>query len=252
MTNPIIGYDNALNGDAAVVTVSSENGDNVKENCLDWRLDDYWQPLAGTTHSVDLDYGSNAAVDYVAIFSNLKDYSGVDIEVYYGSSYPPTTKILDVAGPSDQSAAMHTFNTIIARYWRIDIVMLSAETPKFQMISLGNNLVIERCLTPGFASPILGANLKATTNISEKGVFIGRSLKSEPVKFNLRFELLSEAWVRSNWPPMLAHIQELPFFIQTQPDWDDAVFCWTDRVIATPIYSHPSHLTVSLKLKAFL
>ena len=42
----------------------------LKENAIDWKLFDYWQPAAATSNYLELDAGSAIDVDYFAFYSS--------------------------------------------------------------------------------------------------------------------------------------------------------------------------------------
>ena len=251
MTNTLIGYDNKL--DTGTVVASDDPAATPKENAYDWMLFDYWQPAAATSHTLDIDMGSAVDVDYFAFYSSdLYTEAGASVKLYGGSSNPATTLIGTISpttrGPKFKSVASNNY-----RYWRLEISTTGSFSPKIQLASLGEKLELQRGLRDGFAPPALGSRNMPVTSVSQNGLFLGRSLEVAPVKFNLSMTNLTAAWVRSNWPNLLAHIEKYPFWILPQPDDynDEAVIAWTSGKVAQPAYSDAAFMQVNLALEAF-
>jgi hypothetical protein len=253
MTNPIIGYHNLL--DTGSIVPSSAQAGFPVENAINWRLDDYWKPDLDNTHSIVVDMGAAVSADYFAFYSSdfYQVFDAV-IFIYADTFTPPTTQrsapfVIPAAG-----VKLTTFTSVSFRYWKISFASTPAHTPKIQMMALGDRLELEQGLRPGYTPPALGSRNQLATNISEQGIFIGRSLELGPVDFSLSSTLFTPAWIRANWPAWLAHMEQKPFFVLPEPDAypDEAVIAWTAGKIATPRYSHANFQSLDLKLKAFI
>ena len=111
---------------------------------------------------------------------------------------------------------------------------------------------MERGLSVGFEPPALGSENEPINSESANANFIGRSTKKVPIKTNINFDNVSESWMRSDWPTLLAALELKPFMILPQPDdyTDEAAFCWTDKKIKTPRYSASAHMAFSIAIKA--
>jgi len=251
--NPIFGYKN-LYRDGGTVTASSDPAATPKENALDWRLEDYWKPAAATSHTLDIDAGSAVPADYLAFFSSdLFGQAGAKVELFSGAASPAAT-LRATINPTTRGPKLLTFTSVSFRYWRITISTTAAFSPKIQIANVGARLELERGLRPGFMPPALGSRLRPTTNLSETGIYIGRSLENKPVDFSLATTTLTAAWVRANWPAFRDHIERYPFFILPEPDAyaGEAVIAWTRGAINPPTYSQAAHMRLSLNLQAYL
>ena len=252
MTVPIIGYENLLT--TATVTASTEEGANVVENAYDYRLDDYWQPTAATSHVIQIDLGAATDVDYIAFYSSdFAAMAGSTITIKADTTATPTTTRATYTVAAGGLARMDIFTLFSFRYVSLTIATTAAQSPKFQMISIGARLDVERGLRDGFMPPNLGSRTKPETNISENGYFIGRSLESSAVKFSMSLNNLSESWVRTNWPALLAHMERYPLFILPQPtDYpEEAIFAWTTGRVSSPRYQEATMMQVSLNFEGF-
>jgi len=253
MTNPIIGYKNIYR-DGGTLSASTDPAATPKENATDWRLEDYWQPTAATSHTLDIDAGAAVSADYFAFYSSdLFAEAGAQVELFSGSSSPATTSRGTIS-PTTRGPKLATFTSASARYWRLTFSTTGSFAPKIQIANIGAQLELQRGLRPGFAPPALGPRNIPGTNISESGLFLGRSLAVAPVAFRIPLTLLTPAWIRANWPALLTHIEQYPFFIMPEPDsyTDEIAIAWTARRPGVPEYSHSNFMRVNLDLKAFV
>jgi hypothetical protein len=252
MTNALLGYDNKLA--TGTLSASTDPAAAPKENAIDWRLDDYWQPTAATSHYLEVDLGSAASVDYFAFYSSdLFDQAGAQVELFGGGSPAPSTS-KGTFSPTTRGPKFKAVTADSNRYWRLEFSTTGSYSPKIQMVALGLRLELQRGLGTNFEPPALAGRLKPQTNISETGVFLGRSLEVAPAAFKMPTTILTPAWIRSNWPALLAHIERYPFFVLPEPDSypDEAVIAWTKGKISQPKYSHANLMSLNLSLQAFL
>jgi len=253
MTNAIIGYENKF--EDGTVTASSDPAATPKENAYDWLLSDYWEPAAATSNYIEVDLGTAQSVDFFGFYSNnFHAEAGAQIVVKSGAAPAPTTARATVS-ITTSGPKLITFASVSARYWRIDFNTTGSFSVKVAAAAIGVRLELEKELRPGYSPPALGQNNMPVSNVSETGIFLGRSIERAPISFNVALTILTEAWIRANWPALLAHIEKYPFFIWPEPDTDTAgaevVIAWTDGQIRPPEYSHAAHLSLNLPLKAF-
>jgi len=250
--NPVFGFLNIFR-DGGTVTASNDPAAAPKENAIDWRLEDYWQPPAATSHWLEIDAGVAVSADYFAFYSSdLYLQAGAKVECFAGAA-PAPAALQGTINPTTRGPKYLNFTSADFRYWRLLISTTGAYSPKIQIANVGERLEMEQGYRPGSSPPAIASRNKTVTNISESGLFIGRSLEVKPVKFSLPLTILTKAWIRSNWPALLVHMERLPFFILLEPDAypDEAVIAWTDGPIASPVYSHSVWMSLRLNLKAF-
>lgn len=251
MTNAIIGYENGF--ETGTVTASSDPAATPKENAFDWRLEDYWQPGAATQNWLEIDFGSAQSVDFVGFYSSdFYGMTGAELNLFSGASPAPTTSRLQ-ENITTEGPKLFTFASVSARYWRLRLDTTGSESPKVQMLAIGQRLELQRGIRPGFMPPALAPNQKAVTNISASGMFLGRSLARAPINFTLQTNAITAAWIRTNWPGLLVHIERYPFFLLPEPDnyGDEAVIAWTRDQVEAPRYDHAAHLGLNLSLQAY-
>jgi len=253
MTNPVFGYQSHYR-DGGTVTSSTSPAATPRDNATDWRFDDYWQPTAGTSHWLEVDAGSAVSADYFAFYSSdLYAQAGAQVQLTAGAA-PAPAAVQGTINPTTAGPKLLRFTSASFRYWRLTFSTTGSFAPKIQIANVGAQLELEQGARPGFVPPKLAPANKPQTNISEQGFFIGRSLKLAPADFRLPTTILTPAWVRANWPALLAHIESYPFFLLPEPDTyaDEAVIAWTKGAISAPRYSHAQFMSLDLNLTALI
>lgn len=250
MATPSIGYTNLIEG--ATVTVTSAATGYPKESAYSWLTFDGWKAAAAGTVYFTVDLGSAQSVDYWAAFAHdLADNSGT-IKLQY-SSDNFSADINDVGAlvtPTDSGVIFRAFTAISARYWRFEITSTGAAS-FIGCLALGPRMDIPEGMAIGFVPPNMSFDDDVTNQRSNGGAFLGRSVRRYGAETEMRFELVTPAWVRSAWLPFLEHARVKPFFMS----WDrenypaEAAYCWTDRQIDAPAYTHTNYMGVSLRLK---
>lgn len=253
MTNALIGYENLL--EDGTLSASNDPAATPKENAIDWALFDYWQPAAATSHWLEVDMGSAVTADYFAFYSsNLYTEAGAAVKLYGGASPAPAT-LQGTISPTTRGPKFLQFTSASFRYWRIEFSTTGSFSPKIEMAAFGDRLELERGIQPGFGPPVLASRFKQANTVSDGAIFLGRSNKVQPVRFALDLTVLSAAWIRANWPALLAHIEKYPFFLLPEPDsyTDEAVIAWsTDQRIQAPVYQNPTYMDHRINLEAFV
>ena len=250
--NPLIGYENRL--DEGTVVASDDPVSAPKENSFNWRLDDYWQPAAATSHQLDVDLGNANSADYLGFYSsNLYSEAGASVEIL-GDPFSPPTTIRGTITPTTRGPKFLQFTSGSYRYWRINISTTGNFSPKVQVVAFGDRLELQRGLRDGFMPPAIASRFKPVITTSENGIYLGRSLAVAPVEFDIEMSVLTPAWVRSNWPILRDHIEQFPFFVLPQPDDypDEAVIAWTSKNVPMPRYSEAGYMEIDLNLKVFV
>jgi hypothetical protein len=69
--------------------------------------------------------------------------------------------------------------------------------------------------------------------------------------FSISQDYVDPDWVRDEWPALVRHIEQLPFFYS----WDnerfpeDSVFAWIERKPGIPHYTNPIFMAWSLQCR---
>ena len=248
MAKPKFGYENFFT--VGTVTATSEATGYPKENAYDWNTYDYWKAAAAGTVYLTVDYGSARSADYWAMAAHdLFDNSGT-VQCQYSSDNfsADTNDAGSLITPSDNSPIFHAFTSVSARYWRLKITSTGAAST-IGAAAIGAALEMDRAVSSGTILPKEARTNVTTTQISEGGQFIGRSIVRQGVQFNLKFTIQTLAFTRGSWSTFLDHVEEKPFWFSWNPDYDDAVYCWTDSLPTPPTFDRHNSLSMGLKLK---
>lgn len=208
---PKLLFDNRF-GDATPTADSTASG-YAAANVKDWRPYTWYKATAMPTN-LYVDSGSAKTADAWAIVGHdlfSKGVTGVNLFGSNSAVYSPQT-LIDSFVPSSDGPVFRSFATATWRYWRINIT--GASLPSLAIVAVGNALAMPRPLSRGF-DPV-GRTVQGTSNRSEKGHPLGRSVEFEDWSATLDFALLTPAWLRATWvPAWTAHLRSKPF-----------VFCW--------------------------
>ena len=265
--NPVIGYHNIL--ETGTTVGSSEDGDNVIENCFDWRTFDWWKPSGSAQYNhITIDAGAAVSCDYLAIAAHDLLTQECGIALYYSSdnfsadnnaitftTYPGTLDSGYVF-PDDDTTVFVQFAAVSARYWRIltDNRQTSiTDQPSLGVVALGAALELPNGERTGFTPPTLYDDSTIINNTSQRGEFLGRSIERNGNLLNLNLAALTPAFVRSDIEPFLTHAKTKPFFYT----WDNSTYpeesclAWTDGKIPAVSYSHCNFQALRLACKAY-
>ena len=230
LTHPRIGWRNILTDSASTVTVSSEDGDNVKENAYDGLTWDYWQPnLLPATLTVDA--STAATADYVGIAAHTLGTNGNTVEVQYsddGISYTTEQSIQ----PSDDEPIMALFTPSDHRYWRLRISG-GTGNPLLGVVHIGKVLEMQQRYYVGATPPPMGRTATLLPTRSERGQYLGRSLRRTGVEAEADFEHLTATWYRSQMEPFVLHALTGAYFFAWYPSKypEEIAYVWTNDPI---------------------
>lgn len=209
---PKILFDNRF--DDGTPTASGTAAGNFNAlNVRDWRPYTWWKPSSAGGW-IDVDCGSAKSADCVAIVGHdLGSKSGiVNVQAADDAAFS-VNHVIPVNGVSVPNGPFfRAFASVSRRYWRFYLQGSSA--PQVAVVAIGTALAMPRPLSRGF-DPV-GRTVQGTSNRSEKGHPLGRSVEFEDWSATLDFALLTPAWLRATWvPAWTAHLRSKPF-----------VFCW--------------------------
>ena len=248
MSNPVIGYNNLL--ESGTVSASTEATGYEKENAFDWLTYDWWKPTAVTAY-LTVDMGSATACDYFALAGHDLGTQGAGVVLQYSTDNfaADINDAFTTLTPSDDSVIFQSFTSQSKRYWR---VKLTTAVASLGTVAFGERLDMPEGMGVGFIPPTMSFDDDVTNNRAHGGAYLGRSVLREGASGSISFDLLTPAFVRSDWMPFIEHARSKPFFLS----WDEtnysgeAAYCWTDGAITPPKYSHTNYMSASLKYKA--
>lgn len=209
------------------VTAANQNGSNTSVTVQIY-------PAAGASATWVNSTGATGSATFWG--AQLEKRSSVGLY----QATPPTGIVLDT-GPS-----------VSARYWRFRFDDVTTAS-KIGVLSLGKRLDLPVGMRVGFTPPHHGAKYHSVPQMSESGLFIGRSIRRTGYETTINLTNVTPAWVRQSLQPFIEHAKTKPFFFL----WDDEVhtwetaYCWLagDPQIS---YSGRTWMEVSLPIRASL
>lgn len=258
MTRPIIMY-NSIIGDATI-SVTSEATGYEKENAYDDLTFDYWKPSAAGTVYYTMDFGSAVTVDAWGVFAHDLGDNSASIQLQYSTDNfaADVNDFAAAISPSGSEPRLQTGTSQSKRYWRYKIISAAAAS-KIGGLMLGQHLEISdnSALHPSNDADHLAQVYESNLNISEAGTILGADTKARLVEGRMFFELLTRAWVRTNWDPFKSHVEQGGGFLyQPDPDNYPAEVTYAKAVGKIPTPRHmmnsPNHMTVDMPYRGIV
>ncbi len=95
-------------------------------------------------------------------------------------------------------------------------------------------------------------DVEITTNVSESGTFLGRSMLKRGAKIEMALDHLSHSWVYDSWLPFMRAALLAPFFVKwnDRDHPDEVIYAWLNQAsdLEAPSISH--HTTMRAGFKA--
>jgi hypothetical protein len=181
---------------------------------------EYWKPST-VPATWAIDNGADVACDY---FGLVGDFNGATINVQ--SSPDNSTWTTQVSGAPTGRVAMFLFESVTARYWRIQV---TGAVPSIAVVYIGAALAMQRKLYQGHTPLTLSRITETTQNTSETGQYLGRSIIRKGLQTSCEYQHLTADWYRANFDPFVEAARESPFFYAWRPEQYPAEvgFVWT-------------------------
>ena len=242
-------YENLLEN--GTVVASSETADFPVENCFDWITNDFFKPAAAGVVNIDLTLSVADGANYFAFYgTDLADNGGtIKLQYHNGTSYVDATSTITVSGTAPYVAF---FDTKVATLWRV--VINSTPISSIASIAFGEYMAVERKIFRGFTEPLLARNTQTIGNVSDGGVFLGRSVTNRGFSTRININHASTSWMRNDWEQFVRHAEKKPFYfswnIGSYPN--EAAFCWTDGGIKPPKRTHRDLMSVNIDVMGLI
>jgi hypothetical protein len=232
-----------LTDDTSTVTVSSESGDNVRENAYDGLTWDYWQPSI-LPATLKVDAATAADVDYVGIASHTLGTSGNTVDIQYSDDDSNWTTEQTIQ-PDNDEPVMALFTKSAHRYWRLRIT--GGTPPLMGVVNIGKVLEMQqRYYVDSTPLPMARTATMLPTR-SERGQYLGRSLRRTGVETEVSFEHLGAAWYRQHMEPFVKHALTGGYFFAWYPSKypKEVGYVWTNEPIVPENTGPGDYMAVS-------
>ena len=208
--SPRIGYQNLL--ESGSIIADFELSDYPATNIQNPSTGEYWV----SSNSVDTQYLTMqitpAKVNYFAIAG--QDLDGATLKLQRRDD--PGDAWSDVVLPvitANNEAIMWLFESVVtSAFWRLEIIPNSSVPPRIAVIYIGEYLTLQRNRYVGHTPSNYAVNSYTTTNMNEKGSYMGCVVTSQDQDFMIDQDNVSPSFYRSYVEPLRKHYITRPIF----------------------------------------
>lgn len=222
---PRFGWHNLIT--TSNVTADEEDADHPVEYLANGSTALYWKGQNAGAQNIDVDLGSAMDFDYVGLARHNFGTAGVTYNIQYSTDDISYTTIEGPTVAPNDWVIIHEFDTVTARYFRIQITAVASEVPEIGVLYLGEILRMQRRVYVGY-TPFTFAKLSTVSSgFSESGQFLGRVKRREIYDNPIKFENLTPAFIRT-LRDFFSSAEEYPFFFAWRPDDypEETAYCW--------------------------
>lgn len=238
--------------DAVSVTGPAAEPNYPVSSMFNYFTFDGFKPVSAGVSNVDITMTAPVNCDYFAFYNtDLFENSGSILLQYFDGAV--FVDCFTAIAPTDNSPQLILFPEVSSDQFRI-VIDSPVTASIVSAVTFGQVLQIPNGLGLSFNSPQNSQQYKITSNQSETGNFIGRSVRKEASPFNIGTELLQYDWFVANWRPFLRHAERRPFFFKWSDSTysDESVFCWTEETINDPQWIDQHFMSFELALRGLV
>jgi len=240
LTHSRIGYTSIARGLTPVA--SSSVAGFPASNANSFTTYEYWRPVS-TPATWGIDAGDLKEADYVGIVGEIQ---GRSIALEF--SVDNITWLPAIEFIAESRVVMGLFERRGARYWR---VRFEGAVPNVAVIFIGVALAMQRPIYVGHTPVTLSRTTETTTNVSDRGQYLGRSIVRTGVSTSAEFQHLRSDWYRSNFDPFVKAARVQPFFFAWRPSTfpREVGYVWTEDDIRPSNTGPRDFMSVSFSFK---
>lgn len=230
LDHPRIGW-RAITGDA--IGTNPRAGFS-RENALDPRTAIAWSPTGAAPAQIGVDAGESVTASYCGVAGHDlgTQNASVSVQRWTGSSW---TNIIGSQLINRDDAILFLFAPVDASRFRLNIS--SADNPvRIGHVRFGMVTEIPRRSGYGGTTPISeGRRYDYDALRTNNGAFLGRSIVSTSLQFQVSVQHVSETWRASEWVPFREHANrgDATFFAADRPiDYpEDVAYAWSNEPV---------------------
>lgn len=229
----------------ALSASSSASGYPVA-NVADWLDFDFWKSNAAGASYIEVQFTAAQAADTLALYAHdiFTNSGSVKVKRYDSGAW---TQVGTTLTPTSDGLQIVQFASVSDTRWRIEVT--STPASKIGVAFLGVALVLPNAEV-GYEPPLVPPST-VQMNRSVGGALLGIAGNPTAADMKVSMTLRSPAWVRSYWVPFMQHAARRAFiFAWDDTDLTEAWWCWCEKPMTNPSYSHPNYMKVDLVCKA--
>lgn len=227
LKNPRILYETVTSGSSVSATAGTNPSYALTPNT--WER---W--VFNGTQSITITLAANQLIDSVGIAA--AKLSGKTVLVEYSTSTSGAFVEMQTQTGKDGAMLFLTdgytgFEGYSVR--RIRITVTGTGDSEIGVIYAGVALQVQQSIYGGVSPIPLSRVTQYRNSRTESGEWIGRTIKSQGLTGQIKFDKLFDDWYREYFDPFVVSAIQKPFFFSWRPsDFpDEAVYCWTDSDI---------------------
>ncbi len=250
VNRPRIAYENLFASSLATLSTDEEADGYEHEHLADGLPFTYWKPSSGGDHYVTAVFGVAQSVNFFCLYNHDLYEHGGSVSLEYSTDGGSTWTAAVSATPADNKPLYLTFDPVLAARWRLHVV--ADDACQIGVAAFGTDLQLERGMWIGFKPPSMYFDVEITTNVSESGTFLGRSLLKRGAKIELALDHLSHDWVYQYWRPFMVAALLAPFFVKWNENDhpDEVIYAWLNQSSDLDAPSISKHPTMKAGFKA--
>jgi hypothetical protein len=236
------------------ITPSTEAAGFAAANAGTNRTDSFWRPTA-LPATWEIDAGFAHSVSYCGIAAHDLGTQGCTVLVQSSPDGVTWTTRCTII-PTDDTAIFALFATVSAQYWQLSISG-SGDEPTIGVIQFG--AVTEFPQRASYAPSMSFERTRVasySTNRSEGGQWLGRSVSRVSLAPTMQVSHLSETWVAAEWDAFAEYAEAAPFFVADRPNAfpKSCCYAWTggDLRAERSLPNAAVAMSISLEMTGFL
>ena len=259
-----LGYNNLLDKATTIITANRNDDNYPVSNIGTWPTYERYEISADSVVRIFISFPQAEFINSYGIARHNLGDEEMTIRLHSSTDFGASWTLYQPNGISSFYSFSQENETMFfvgndasvnAQTWRITI----DNVPTFKQnnirignIFLGNSLKLFSPPDRGFVPPDLAMKDEFTSNVSEGGDYLGRTLLRKAAETQFKMSNVAESWVNDEWKACMRAVQEHPFYF----GWDvvnhplSVAYCYTERTIDHPKYSDSGFYTVPLKFRA--
>lgn len=204
LTHPRLLFDDIFGLSDTTLVASSEATGFPKENAADYLTFDFWKATA-LPATLEAQAAEGQEIDYLMVVA----HSAGDVGAAFQPQYHNGSIWVDLAAetsPGSNRVMLFLFDAVTASRVRL-VVTGAGDPPSVGAVMAGKSLPVQRGLDLTNTPLPFARKTVFSTNGSEGGQLLGRSVRREGVEIPISISFLTESWVREEFDRFVAHVR---------------------------------------------
>lgn len=232
------------------ITADYAESENPIANAANYATNLFWRSTSTALQYITIAAGLNSGIDYIGFANHNLGSAGIAYQVQGSNDGSAWTDIGDPIIPDSDSPHVQIFPLTVFTLYRIKLTPSGAIAPRIAVIYLGKMLALQRRTYVGHTPITMGRDTTFTTNRSENGQFLGRTIRRESLASAVSLQNLTPEWYRSYFDAFAEASRLRPFFWAWRPvDYPLEVgYVWTTDDITPKNQRANGMMEVSFKI----